>query len=56
MYRIAISVFLGLSIFAGETVAHPGHGAPMVHSHGWEYVLLAAAIVVAAVGWFRARK
>ena len=52
MYRIVMSVFL----FAGEVLAHPGHGAPVVHSHGWEYVLLAAAIVVAAVGWFRARK
>ena len=52
MHRIVMSVFL----LAGEVLAHPGHGAPVVHGHGWEYVLLAAAIVVAAVGWFRARK
>jgi hypothetical protein len=52
MYRIVMGVFLA----AGKVLAHPGHGAPVVHSHGWEYLLLAAAIAVAAAGWFRARK
>ncbi len=52
MYRIVTGVFL----LAGEVAAHPGHGAPAAHSHEWEYMLLAAAIVVAAVGCFRARK
>ena len=52
MYRITLSVFL----LTGEAAAHPGHGALMGHSHGWEYMLLAAVIMVAAVGWFRAGK
>jgi hypothetical protein len=52
MYRIVMSVFL----FAGEALAHPGHGVPAVHLHGWEYILLAAAIGVAAVCGFSARK
>ncbi len=29
-------------IFAGEAIAHSGHGAPEMHMHGWEYALLAA--------------
>ena len=52
MHRIAISFFL----LAGEAMAHTGHGALEVHTHGWEYALLAAAIAVAAVGWFKSRK
>ncbi len=52
MYRIVMGVFLA----AGEVLAHPGHGAPMAHSHGWEYALLPAAIVLAVVAWIRARK
>lgn len=52
MYRIALTPFL----LAGETLAHPGHGAPAPHMHGWEYALLAAVIVAAGLAWFRARK
>ena len=41
-----------LLFFAGEALAHPNHGAPAVHLHGWEYVLLAvvaAAVAICAV-------
>jgi hypothetical protein len=55
MHRIALSIFLSSFVFAGGALAHSGHGAPAVHAHAWEYVLLAAAIA-AAVGWFTARK
>jgi hypothetical protein len=53
MYQIAIAA---LPLFmAGETLAHPGHGALALHTHGWEYALLGA--VVAGVAWFiRAKK
>ena len=52
MVRIA----LGTLLLAGEALAHPGHGAPPVHLHAWEYALLAIAIIAAALYWFRARK
>jgi len=52
MYRIAVSIF----VLTGDAWAHPGHGAPALHIHGWDYALLAAAIAIAAVAWFRARK
>ena len=52
MYRIALGVFM----LAGEALAHPGHNAPPLHTHGWEYALLAAAIAVAAVAWLKVRK
>jgi hypothetical protein len=51
MYRILITALL----FSGEALAHPGHGAPTLHTHGWEYALLAAT-AAAAWGWLRARK
>ena len=47
MYRIVMSVFL----LVGEAAAHSGHGAPVVHSHGWEYGLLAVFVFAAIVGW-----
>ncbi len=56
MYRIALSVFPSACLFTGEALAHSGHGAPAVHTHGWEYLLLAAVIAVVAVGWIKARK
>lgn len=36
----------GLSVFAGNALAHPGHGAPGGHLHGWgpEHILLIAVI------------
>jgi hypothetical protein len=43
-------------VFSGELLAHPGHGAPEDHFHGWglEHVLLFAAIF--AVLAFAVRK
>jgi hypothetical protein len=52
MYQIAIAALL----LAGETLAHTGHGAPAQHYHGWEYVLLAAAIAAVAAGWIKLKK
>jgi len=36
----------GLFVFAGNALAHPGHGAPEGHVHGWgaEHILLIAVI------------
>lgn len=50
------SAAAALIAFSGELVAHPGHGAPEGHFHGWgvEHALLFA--VVFAVLAFAARK
>lgn len=36
----------GMSVFAGNAIAHPGHGAAEGHFHGWglEHALLVAVI------------
>jgi len=52
MHKTIAGSFLFL---AGEALAHPGHGAPEIHSHAWEYALLAAALV-AVVAIFAAKK
>ncbi len=46
----------GLMVLAGNVLAHPGHGAPEGHFHGWgvEHAVLFAVIV--AVLFFAARK
>jgi hypothetical protein len=43
MHRAAAA----LMVFSGELLAHPGHGAPENHLHGWEaeHVLLLAVVV-----------
>jgi len=43
------SAAAALIAFAGEALAHPGHGAPEVHFHGWglEHALLFAAVFAA---------
>ena len=40
------SAAAGLMVFAGTVLAHPGHGAPEGHFHGWglEHALLFAVI------------
>jgi len=50
------SAAAALIAFAGEALAHPGHGAPELHFHGWalEHALLFA--VVFAVLAFAAKK
>lgn len=52
MRRVTIStlsVFPSVFVFAGEALAHNGHGAAFAHLHWWEYALLAVAIVAAAI-------
>ena len=50
------SAAAALIAFAGEAPAHPGHGAPDGHFHGWggEHALLLA--VMALVLFFALRK
>ena len=50
------SAAAGLMVFAGNVLAHPGHGAPEGHFHGWgpEHALL--LIVILAVLAYAARK
>jgi hypothetical protein len=43
-----------LLLAAGGVLAHPGHGAPEIHLHWWEYGLLAAA-VAALITWVARR-
>ena len=45
------SAAAGLIVLAGNVLAHPGHGAPEGHFHGWglEHVLLLAVIAIALV-------
>jgi hypothetical protein len=52
MHRYAITTLL----LAGNVLAHPGHGAPPVHHHGWEYLLLIAAMALAVAAWLKVRK
>jgi len=52
MHRIVTTFFL----LAGNALAHPGHSAPALHYHGWEYALLAAVVAAAAAGWIARRK
>jgi hypothetical protein len=50
------SAAAALMVFAGNAAAHPGHGAPEVHIHGWgvEHVLLLVVVLVFLA--FAARK
>jgi len=43
MHRAAAA----LIVFSGELFAHPGHGAPERHFHGWglEHALLIAVVL-----------
>ena len=53
MNRAVLVIFF----FAGDCLAHPGHGAPLVHYHDWNSALLicAIAVVVAAIAFWRAK-
>jgi hypothetical protein len=44
MNKLAIPFLL----FAGDCLAHPGHGAPLIHTHGWDWASWAFWIAVAA--------
>ena len=39
---------VALMLIAGEALGHPGHGLEGPHPHGWDYALLAVAIIAAA--------
>jgi hypothetical protein len=48
--RLAMTVVGAGTLAPSLVVAHPGHGAPVFHSHAWEIGLaLVAAIVVAGL-------
>ena len=47
------AIIAGLLITTGEALAHEGHGLVGPHPHGWDYVLIAAAIVAGAVALTR---
>ena len=42
------SAAAGLILVAGNAMAHPGHGAPEGHFHGWGFELALALVVVIA--------
>ena len=47
-----------LLLFAGDCLAHPGHGAALIHTHEWHlenvWLWIAIAALAAVLGW-RAR-
>ena len=45
MYRVIVPLLL----IADECSAHPGHGAPLVHVHGWDSAHLALGIAIVAL-------
>ena len=51
MHRAALPFLLG----AVECGAHPGHGAALAHSHGWDWpgsgFWILAAVVAAVIAW-----
>ncbi|MCB9930380.1 MAG: hypothetical protein H6844_13330 [Alphaproteobacteria bacterium] len=48
--RLLAMTSAGLSA-AGPALAHPGHGAPVFHTHAWEIGLaVVAAIVLVGIG------
>jgi len=50
-------IVLLLLFFAGNCWAHPGHGAPLFHTHpsDWYLLLGAAAIVVSLIFAWRSK-
>jgi hypothetical protein len=50
------SAAAALMVFAGNALAHPGHGAPEGHLHGWgvEHALL--LVVIAGLLVYAVRK
>ena len=44
-----------LLISAGDCLAHPGHGAPLIHTHGWDWAnvwfWIGVAVVAAVAAW-----
>ena len=50
------SAAAGLIVFAGNALAHPGHGAPEGHFHGWGVELALLVVVILAGLAFALRK
>ena len=44
-------IVLVLLCFAGDCLAHSGHGAPLIHAHGWEWAYWALGIGTVAAAW-----
>ena len=40
-------ILLSLLFIAGDCIAHPGHGAQVMHAHGWDWAQIALASGVA---------
>ena len=44
-----------LLICAADCLAHPGHGAPLIHTHGWDWAnvwfWIGVAVVAAVAAW-----
>ena len=44
-----------LLISAGDCLAHPGHGAPLIHTHEWDWASvwfwIGVAVVAAVAAW-----
>jgi hypothetical protein len=42
-------ILIAAILASGEALAHTGHSAAALHFHEWDYALLTAAVVTAAV-------
>jgi len=54
MYRAIVPLLLA----SGDALAHPGHGAPGLHIHDWEWnhwALILAMVAIAGIATWRAR-
>ena len=50
MYRILLPLFL----VTGNALAHPGHGAPSLHLHDWQWNHWALVLGMVAIAGFAA--
>jgi hypothetical protein len=48
-------ILLPLLLVAGDALAHPGHGAPSLHIHDWEWshwaLILGMVAIAGIVAW-----
>jgi hypothetical protein len=51
-------VLVPLLLFSGECLAHPGHGAALIHVHGWDWghLALGVGMIVAVAIAIRGKK
>jgi len=45
-------IVLPFLFFAGDCLAHPGHGATLIHTHGWDWTTLALGFGVLVLAVF----